>query len=238
MLIFIPKVATPNPSHLEGVGLGYLLQPGNDQGPHITEIVGAGPDGNGGAVFYWLKEGPQETGYVPDRQTWVPAVADATNNLPAGRYWVGWLKDQLPKPADLQRDNLLPGRLLKLGDDQVWHIPSAMQVPQRMRLQSDGIWKPQADARYQRFVERSQWAFDAVLKVLRGEAGVDLSEMVTYALESLAWNYRIVPELANALDLFPEITLTQVAANTTDVDRLREMVTKAGESEGAQTRSG
>lgn len=238
MLIFIPNVTAPNPSHLEDVGLGYLLQPGNDQGPHITELVGAGPDGNCGAVFYWLKDGPQETGYAPDRQTWVPAVADEAHNLPAGRYWVGWLKGQLPKPSDLQRDNLLPGRVLRLGDDQAWQVPSAMQVPQRMRLQSNGTWKPQADARYQRFVERSQWAFDAVLKILRSEAGVDLSEMVTYAIEALVWNYRITPELANALDLFPELVLTQVAANTTDVDRLREIVAKSGESEGARTPSG
>ena len=228
MLIFVPNKSGSNTQHLQEAGLGALLLAG-DEGPSATDLVSAGPGGLHGQIWSWIGNGmgKEQTGYFPELQTWVEGDG--------GRYWVGWQTDVSPTPENLQRRELIDGPVVTLGDGREWQLVSAANLPQQARRIS-GKWGWAPQQRFASFVEQSAWAFDLALNNLGG--GRLPLEAVDYAMGVLAWNYRIVPEIADRLGLFTSTTLLHVLVQSTDVQTLREIVLGLKKTESHPTPSG
>lgn len=103
---------------------------------HIAALpfeVAQGPDGGSGSlVFLYDERFPSNTPrqYDPATQKWEPAAADG--DLKPGRYWLGCVEADRPKPEELQRDQLFDGEPVTLDDNRVWVIPVADFMPERI----------------------------------------------------------------------------------------------------------
>lgn len=98
------------------LGLGYAF----DANPTCRELTGTTPSGHRGLLFGDTKRlGDLTPGYHPDIQVWreMPAVEGRP------RLFIGYWKDHKPGPKDLQREQLVDGLLVKLGDGEMWQIP-------------------------------------------------------------------------------------------------------------------
>lgn len=227
MLIFIPDRTGANQVHLAQAGLTRLVRP-DDDSPSATDMVATGPGGLYGQTWGWLGDGGEANGYIPEGQTWL--------RNEAGAYWVGWQYDRAPSPATLRRKSLLPGRVVTLGDGQMWVVPSVMELPQQAKLRG-GQWKWESETRFADFVSRSEWAFDLARTWLADPGPVPI-EAMDYAIEVLSMNYRLVPEIIDHLGLMTPVTLMQVLAASTDLQRLLAIEAELKKAEPAVTRSG
>jgi hypothetical protein len=97
---------------LAALGLAYAFD-----GQHVARGCSAGPGGKRGLVVVADGFDLGRLGYYPDRQEW--------RCIPKSEIWCGLFKDDRPAPADLARQQPLPGHLVKLADDRKWLVPVA-----------------------------------------------------------------------------------------------------------------
>lgn len=192
--LFIPNRRAANPQHLIDVGLADFV-------PGAEFLDSRGPDdaqgsAQSGVLVAWRKPGATELGYRPDQQEWKPAIP--TNALAAGRYWIGFWKDSLPTPDDLRRPYCHRGTELELGDGQAWTFPHPQKLPRDVILEDDGSHRYELQRRFHDYgleVERWQAHF----------AGKDTTffyrDAIDTVLNALRLNYRLTPEVQNALRL-------------------------------------
>ena len=220
-LIFIPNVQGPSPQNLIDVGLGDLLRPDDDQ-PGCFDLSGRTPSCEPGQLWGWITAGKQSLQFEPQTQKWI--AAKPHGDLQAGRYWIGWDADSPPTPDELLRKRTIPGYEATLGDDQLWLIPNAAEVPSRYDLDDAGQWVTRALDRYRGFVERAAWAFDFCQRMIEAEYQLPFPpEAVPFALEAMNWNYRLPRELAAALGVIQPGNLFKILSSTTELQRLREI---------------
>jgi len=181
---------------IERLGLSYAFVSGFSPNP-ITH----GPSGKPGCV---LAAGVEAHGaeapfgaYVPDTQEW--------HEAPGKGFWVGWDNSRPPRPVDLQRREILEGRNVKMGDGQLWHVPTARLWPtgesafeQRMILQADGTWAKKPLDKYAKLCEIAE-RLDAIRE--KETVEFDESDAVSMAVNILAVNYRVGPVEAHVLGL-------------------------------------
>lgn len=119
-------------------GLGYVASPSLRMRDAMR-----GPGGAGGVVVADAgRVEPEQIGYFPDQQTWhrVPATE------PGGEAWVGMMRSSVPGPADLVRAELVAGEDVRLGDEQLWHVPHAIDyhggpgLDRTFELDAGGRW--------------------------------------------------------------------------------------------------
>ena len=110
------------------------------------QVTGAGPDGDRGVICADSTRVPG-FGFHADRQEWLKIPGNPAN------AWVGRYTDKPTLPADLERDETLPGHLVKLADGREWLVPIARgwteqddkvcwyeALPTRTSLDEDGNW--------------------------------------------------------------------------------------------------
>lgn len=114
LLYYIPK-QTPaiTPKMVDELGLAYAMA---GVMYSAAGVVQGGPDDDCGVILVDPKTVPK-FGYYPNEQTW--------RKIPGSDVWVGMITDSLPSPADLVRNQVLPGHLVKLADGQEWLMPVA-----------------------------------------------------------------------------------------------------------------
>lgn len=122
-------------------GLGHALESTCVLSP-IT--LGATPSGNAGCILDDPKRHESSPCYRVDQQTWQRL----------GDLWVGYWKDDPPKPSDLERASLIPGYEIELGDGNLWRVPLARQyvrtheqngtfgsqLPHKLAIDQSGQW--------------------------------------------------------------------------------------------------
>jgi len=206
-LIYIPGQPIKTDDTLRALGLGAMLD------SHVSimwrDIFGNGPDkGRGQLVSFDCPHKPHTSSPVGmnlETQVWHEAAK--ANELPRGRYWIGWDKLNPPTPEDLSKSNRTPGELVELLDHQLWEVAVSSFVPHRRGIDIEtgeevripqSAFAPYVDqCRFWEsfFLESGQTAEELTDKVLNLPGGM------RFAVDALAMNYRIVPEIADGLEL-------------------------------------
>lgn len=117
-LYYLPgEKQQPSLEKLSEKGIGYAF----DTPPFHMPLQGNGPGGNRVGVLVGCQDrmGEHSIRYLPNEQEWI--------ELPAG-VWLGWYRNAKPTPADLARDQQLPGYDLTMADGNQWTIPLVRNV--------------------------------------------------------------------------------------------------------------
>lgn len=185
---------------LEAVGLADMIA--NAAGQNS-----AGPEDQTGILISWPNApGSAETGYKPDRQTWIPAVP--REGLEAKRYWVGIWNDKPPTEKDLLRQYPYTGRHVELNDGKQWLIPTIGELPNEMILADDGTFKFVVQRQYHQIhTEAYKWADKFGKEGPEGEFA--WNDLALYVLKILSLNYMITPEIVGHMRLFGQAKLLE-----------------------------
>jgi hypothetical protein len=195
--IFVPS-DTPQPEAsskpLENVGLGYLALGFMAKFDRV--------DGKPGMIYHW----PQPADHLIDGDglKWESAIA--YDGLDEGRYLIGMNPDKLPRPAELQAKMRVPGYHLQLGrTTDHWLIPEVVRLPTKMLMGSAGLREERIN-RYNELTISADWVRQSETlldQINSGRANDPIAWEVAwrFCLQSLQINYRVTPEVANALEL-------------------------------------
>ena len=195
--IFVPS-DTPLPEAssvpLENVGLGYLA---------LGFIAKFGRvDGKPGMIYHW----PQPADHLIDGEglKWEPAIA--YDGLAEGRYLIGMNPDRLPRSKELEAKMRVPGYHLLLGTkSEHWLIPEVQRLPMKMVMGSKGLREERIN-RYNELTISRDWVAQAnglIQQIRSGRADDPIEWEIgwRFCLQSLQINYRVTPEVVNALEL-------------------------------------
>lgn len=161
-----------------------------------------GPGGVWGVVVYPLpvsRQMPPSLQYRPEQQGWL----ESRN----GKYWIGWLKDALPTPADLERAPNYPGYLVTDSHGQQWSIPIARSpdpetssLPKSFTFDEAGEPVAKLKDEFQQLWEISGkvWDFYETPPADRSEELTD-TWAIKQAAFALGVNYRLGLDQLNAL---------------------------------------
>lgn len=218
---------------IEAMGLGHVFDRFT---PHSSVGVSRGPDSNNGAVLAVAATVPSEiVGYYPDRQTWKKA--------PGKSWWVGVDGNNPPKPEDLGRDEILPGHLVRLADQENWIVPIirglsdeggklawSREVPTVSRLNDDGVWiegemLPEFEHLWQVALDWFELANLRATDEINERFG-NMGNGHDYAAEALDVNYRIGPAEASILRLFTPQIVAKILNAIADMPTYFEWIKK------------
>lgn len=190
--------------------------------PIAHQVIANGPDGGAGIVFASgiYHDRSNRIGVYHDQQTW--------QQIPGGKIWIGWYRDEMPHPADLLRAKPIPGRDVVLGDGNPWTVPVAVAfvdgtdglmhrqvtLPQRMTVGEDGEWTVgDVVAKYAALydVAKSWWDRDE---------GVTIATATDWCCTALATNYKLSATEASVLGLFDTDTYKQILDVVIDFETL------------------
>jgi len=184
-LYFVPGKTAGGQVDLAELGLDGVFPPGKAPAGACME----GPGGDRGWLMAIAPKQFEDFRYSPNAQEWHRAMG--------GAFWVGWDKQDKPKPANLQRERLLDGHPIILADGNSWQIPVARLagmttgyvLPKVMGLDEDGNPAETVESRYQMLAE----AADIVYSAQHGDGGTVLpyEEVERIAVGALSANYRI-----------------------------------------------
>jgi len=231
--IFIPNATGADPRHLDKVGLGHLLRPG-DAGPVMGEVIGSGPSGGPGLLFTWPGSAPI---YRAGELTWRPAKPDNGSPrpgtpgrgaggegqaLPQGRFWYGINPASPPTPQDLARSEQLAGASLDLGG-QAWRMPNILLLPHHYILDEQGEEAREVQPSFTSIYQRGMWAFDLLKAQIAEQAPAPAAELRRYVIEMLGLNYRLFRDLAYELHLLTDENWFTLACHSVDIQTLLQI---------------
>lgn len=165
----------------------------------------AGPDGQGGIVYCLgdprLEPFNRDLGYYPERQTWTPFKG----------FWLGMLTASPPKPAEIERLPQRRGLPVRLGDGQLWTIPQARLLPQRIGVDAQGELVGAVRAEYAAIVADAERVWKAIGQSVEegatGTVSLTLGDEWRIALRLLSLNYYLADEEATVLGLLDQDVL-------------------------------
>lgn len=222
---------------LESFGLGRLVA---DRGPTAIDVLNSGPDDANGILCHWMQPGDPSSataGVVKGKQTWYEAPAGEDREK--GRYWLGWYTASPPGPSDLAVTEQFGGGWVQLGDDKEWLIPATRRLSHRASLDPEtGKFARVPKDRYASFCKRAAshahkvfsavGAFDAYLAQNPKadpedyEVECSLEDAWDYCCEALSINYRVTPEIIDALKLFDDQKMLAVMMQTVELVEILE----------------
>lgn len=202
-MIYIPE-RNAKPERLADLGLPGLVDGA------FAFATSAGPGGVPGTIFGWRPDHGKNAGrllgsYDAASQTWMPSVAG--NDLAAGRYSVGYLTKQPPTPEDLMRRYPFRGTKVELAEPaSEWWLPSESDLPYDCKLQDDGSWKFIPQRRFDAFCAAASGYRQLIAPEEEDARRINPVQMQLEARDfvanALSINYRICPEIENALGLW------------------------------------
>jgi hypothetical protein len=215
ILVYLPGSTGNNGGdELKRVGLAELLD--RSVSPIATPIVTAGPDGGGGRLITFDSPNLPATPTNIDMATqeWKPAPP--SGELPAGRYWLGYVKDQRPTPAELQRADLCDGEPVILRDGNQWVVPIADYLPKRLTVDpSSGKEVREVAERHRAFVHWADSLYEYFLSdgfaaMLEKDLVVQIPDGLAGVAMALAKNYRVNRDVVDLLELVEEYEAFEV----------------------------
>ena len=208
--IYLPGLSGYDPQHLTRAGLGDLL---DDVAPSFGEFS-QGPDGARGLCATWDKR--PLTG--PDQVDWT--------RLRGGKFWLGKLKGEQPKPEWFARERQHLGKDVVLADGHKWHVPIARQLPRVIGLDDEGKLTGKIVPRYESFWEKA-WATTAWWRPNdAGETTVSWQAGFEFACLALSINYRVNPDVCGWLGLISSDLLFPIADAVTEISDAFELQKK------------
>jgi hypothetical protein len=209
-LYFLPGVGRDviNPADITDAGLHDILRDRMTQtdlsgnGRLAVASVNNGPAGLNGTILQCVPEDLDEPdedappvpapGYYPAKHTWEKV----------GKYWVGYDPKDLPKPEELERDQLVGASELTLGDNRIWLAP-------KIRMQEGGhvlpdTWKLVQGKFVSMIKDDWAWAWDLSAEIwdwFTGQTAKTSPELFQWCVKLLSINYRVGPLEAGLLGL-------------------------------------
>ena len=169
-------------------------------------VTDTGPENQAGVLCAWRKPGDGcDLCYAPERQTWVPAVADG--HLEKGRYWVGFNDAEPAHPTQLQRAYAYRGHWVKLADNNLWLIPTPNELPHDLIPLDDGGWKFEVQRKYHDHILQVDMWRQLFLQAGKDDE-FDFESVAEFVLRALRLNYRITREVVGQLRLFTRQNVT------------------------------
>ena len=242
-LYYLPAVSIGvELSAVKKMGFGYAF----DRALNRREVKG-GPDGGDGVLLSDGRFPSEMLGYWPGKQTWrkIPLPPSAFP-LP----FVGYYTNQRPGPADLAREELIPGHSIELLDGNSWQVPMALaatdqggatrlanQLPDALDLNDAGEWvHGKILPRYERIEKiADDWladfleAFHSSAENADGTYAVKFElkkEIFDAAVEVLSANYAIGRTEAAMLGLMTEAKAYDVLNKLIDMPGMVELQKK------------
>lgn len=203
------------------LGLDSLLEPGVSVLPFS---ITAGPDGAAGSlVVFDSLAFPTNTPRVYDQATqkWEPAARDG--DLLPGRYWLGCVTADKPRPEELQRDSLFDGEPVELDDHRVWVVPVADFMPERIvRDRQTGEEKSVPKDEHTEFVRLANAAYQLFMgdgfSVMLGQRQITIPNGHRLATVALMKNYRVNADVIDLLGLLDRAAIVSVAMVATGIN--------------------
>lgn len=244
LLYYIPNQTRGiAPQAVADLGLAYALG-----GVMWTaaDIIQNGPDGGRGVVLADDKIVPC-VGHFPEQQTW--------RKIPGSDVWVGMVTTAPPSPADLVRDQVLPGHLVKLADGQEWLVPVArgrreeegdlrwtMNLPTTpTTCDEDGKWVAGGvSVAYRPLWEIAERFWDEWYEAdtTEQETILDFANLNDAALLALATNYRVTITEVVLLGLFDSRCTVEILKAIIDWPVIEAWVKKKADAAGLNTAAG
>jgi hypothetical protein len=194
-----------------------------DVDPKSLPVVGIdrGPSGQSGHLL--LGPGQHRVfGFAKDEQEW----------RDCGEFWLGWDKQRLPTPEELQRERVVPGETVKLADGLEWVCPV-------IRRPVEGCYLPGVPAVLQKFGSTYQTKVNPRYLDVWNDSGkawdrffsksIKLSEMLDHSVNFLSTNYRIEVASASALEIFDADAMESVLSiglGLHDIDEVDALLKK------------
>lgn len=170
-------------------------------GGHNAIVCQSGPDGHSGIMIAHMNVPGSRHDYSATEQDWSPSILKI-DGKPA--YWVGIWKDKPPRESELRRFYTQKGPLTKFGE-QTWILPTPDTVDARAVYSDDGSMRWETIRQYSWLCDEAQ----QMRAVYMEEFGVreivfqvDPKPQIEWLLKLLQINYRILPEVAIALDMW------------------------------------
>ncbi len=231
-LYFVPDyqcpTGGPDEATLKRLGLEHLLG-GRFSFNQIA--LGRGPGNTSGTTLVLDDVAPGGSapvcGYYPEKQTWRPFKW----------FWLGFETASPPRPADLVRQEPLPGHPVTLGDGQLWRVPAERFLPNRLELDEDGHVQRVPLPQFAALKQQTRLLWDDYLQVISA-AGTPAdgppaekkalrltdAEQFRLAAHYLGVNYRLAVPECNLLGLLSEACLVRVLEAILDVPALAKMM--------------
>lgn len=209
--IFIPRttrVSGASKEPLVEVGLGHLAENFIGENRDTERSI----QGKTGVLYHWQQ--PGDMGFSAEGLEWTPAKE--FRGLAEGRYFVGMNPEKLPTPTEMAVPLQVTGDHITLGNgNRTWVIPDVLFLPTKVILTANSA-RHERLARFQsRTIACRSWIAECedFTKQLRDFKTDDASPVCdwvrawNFAYDSLAINYRVTPEVVDALDLFASDSL-------------------------------
>jgi hypothetical protein len=200
--IYIPNKTGAAPEHLDDVGLSILRR---DRCPEFADVLANAPDGGRGIIGCW-RTLSDNGGFNPKDYTWTPAKADKARGLPAKRFYIGIPACGI-RPQDIERKQTYRGYAIPLADGYRWSIPPAVSLPHKHGLDEEGSPVRVIEDAWRGYWDRSEkFAIEFFAAVDRLNSGATetqftLADAWAFSCEALSLNYRLSPEIVDALGL-------------------------------------
>lgn len=237
--IYFPGATGANPSHFDRVGL-----PGISDNAQFADVLQHGPDNGRGLLATWQRGDPatDATLGVHAGLRWKEAKPDEARGLAKGRFWIGIDSAKPVRPEDLERPKTerINGHWRRLDDGNRWMIPAVPCLPHTMGLHPDtGAFAARVGDEHAAFAARAMSyavemfrALDALGPLLdvRPDMAqheglvVTIEDAWSHACEALAINYRVTPEIVDALELLDKQAMLNVIMATFDYHAVVECV--------------
>lgn len=195
----------------------------------VVAEVRSGPGGVAGCLLTPVPvhgDLPRQLAYDADAQVWLPR-----HTSPASHCSIGWHRDAVPRPVDLERSQPIPGWEIRDAYGDTWSIPVARSPANRrgnfpFAVHWDDAWKPYCgvSGRYEQFWQDSARLWDLVAAhaqpareglAILGEGFTDEDDAFVLDMvhRALAINYRVAHAELAAYDRVRPGWLTQVTAS-------------------------
>ncbi|MGD9632195.1 MAG: hypothetical protein AB7G28_20650 [Pirellulales bacterium] len=232
IMVYIPGGGSRK--DFERLGLESLIERGMQA---IAFDIAKGPDGGSGSLIgFDSPEHPRDTptNYDESTQEWRPAAA--SGSLINSRYWVGYVRNQKPRPEELQRSQLQDGIPVELDDGGLWVIPIADYLPQRLSRDvatGEEISIPKVE--HQEFVELANFAFEHFMSdgfaVMLQKRRVTIPNGRRLADLALEKNYRVNGDVADLLQLLDNPSLLEIALVATGLSTAGRIIAQKKSAE-------
>lgn len=205
-LVFIPDA---KPADLDAVakvaGLTSLIDGGQNVIP-----VQDGPADKSGLMLGWTSPHSPLTNYDPTAQDWIPSICKDENGT--SRYHVGiWREDLTARPprkppteSELRRSYTQAGSRVQFGAEK-WKLPTPDSVDARAVYADDGSMRWETIRQYSWVCDEAATLRETYLEefgVRDMVFRVDPTVQIDWLVKLLQINYRMLPEVAVALEMW------------------------------------
>lgn len=230
---FIPKLppAAVTPDLIREIGLGDVAR--DCLGPRVwerrtvrNEVHGKGPDGSNGTLFAMppINGDAPVIGYYPQRQDWRPVRAKPKPGETEAPilYWLGFDREDRPRPETVRRARLVEGYDLELVDSQTWTCPTIRRIGGRPGVPT--VWGVSQCGGFSETVDdeyRDLWELAGeMMEAITGRRDWNKPETFAAAVRCLGLNYRVGPHEVSAIGLITSENYPQIFKAAIDGDAL------------------